>query len=62
MVVLRRYSKEGPFDLVLTDIGHPGMNGVELMRAIHKKNQKQNVKIITGWARFAKTIHTKAIA
>jgi PleD family two-component response regulator len=45
----RRYSKEGPFDLVLTDIEHRGMNGVELMHAIHKENQKQDVRIVTGW-------------
>lgn len=46
---LRRYSKEGPFDLVLTDVEHNGMNGLELMHAIHKKNRKQRVGIITGW-------------
>jgi two-component system, cell cycle response regulator CpdR len=30
----RRYCNEGPFDLVLTDIEHKGMNGVELMQTI----------------------------
>jgi CheY-like chemotaxis protein len=46
---LRRYAKEGPFDLVLTDIEHKGMNGVELMHAIRKKNPMQRVGLITGW-------------
>ena len=46
---LQRYSDEGPFDLVLTDIEHPGMHGVDLMHAIHENNPKQNVYLITGW-------------
>jgi CheY-like chemotaxis protein len=58
---LRRYSKEGPFDLVLTDIEHPGMNGVELMRAIHNKNQKQQVRIITGWPVLQKPFTQKQL-
>ena len=45
----QRYLADGPFDLVLTDIEHPGMNGVDLMHAIHEKNPKQNVQIITAW-------------
>lgn len=45
----RRYCKEGPFDLVLADILHKGMNGVELMQPIHKKNRKQHVRLVTGW-------------
>ena len=45
----RRYCKEGPFDLVLTDIEHEGMNGLELMPTIHKKHREQHVRIITGW-------------
>jgi CheY-like chemotaxis protein len=46
---LRRYSKEGPFDVILTDIEHKGMNGADLMHAIQKKNREQRVGIITGW-------------
>jgi DNA-binding response OmpR family regulator len=46
---LQRYFDEGPFDPVLTDIEHPGMHGVDLMHAIHEKNPKQNVQIITAW-------------
>jgi CheY-like chemotaxis protein len=57
----RRYCKEGPFDLVLTDIEHKGMNGVELMRTIHKKDQKQNVRIITGWPVLQKPFTQKQL-
>ncbi len=46
---LRRYAKEGPFDLVLTDIEHEGMKGVELMHAIRKKYPEQRVGMMTGW-------------
>jgi len=46
---LQRYSDQGPFDLVLTDIEHPGMHGIDLMHAIHENNPRQNVYIITGW-------------
>jgi FixJ family two-component response regulator len=47
---------------VLTDIEHKGMNGVELMHTMHKKDQKQNVRIITGWPVLQKAIQRKAIA
>lgn len=58
---LRRYTKEGPFDRVLTDIEHKGMNGVELMHAIHKKNRKQSVGIITGWPILQKPFRQKEL-
>ncbi len=58
----RRYCKEGPFDLVLTDIEHKGMNGVELMHTINRKDQKAERQNHYRLARFAKTIQTKAIA
>jgi hypothetical protein len=37
------------------------MNGVELIRAIHKKNQKQNVRIITGWTVLQKPFTQKQL-
>ena len=58
---LQHYCKEGPFDQVLTDIEHKGMNGVELMHAIGKKNPKQNVKIITGWPILQKPFTRKQL-
>jgi CheY-like chemotaxis protein len=57
---LRRYSEEGPFDLVLTDIEHKGMNGVRLMHAIHKK--KGRVGITTGWPVLQKPFRQKQLA
>jgi CheY-like chemotaxis protein len=57
----RRYCKEGPFDLVLTDIEHKGMNGVELMHAIHKKHPEQHVRIITGWRILQKPFTQKQL-
>ena len=57
----RRYCKEGPYDLVLTDIEHKGLNGVELMHAIGKKSPKQNVKIITGWPILQKLFTRKQL-
>jgi CheY-like chemotaxis protein len=59
---LRRYSKEGPFDLVLTDIEHQGMGAVQLIHAIRKGNPAQRVGIITGWPVLAKTLPTASVA
>jgi CheY-like chemotaxis protein len=36
------------FDLVLTDLNMPGMNGVELAREIKKRKQETPVILITG--------------
>jgi hypothetical protein len=33
----RRYSEEGPLELLLTEIEHKGMNGVKLIHAITRK-------------------------
>jgi CheY-like chemotaxis protein len=57
----RRYRKEGPFDLVLTDIQHKGMNGVELMQTIHRKNRKQHVRLVTGWPILQKPFTQKQL-
>jgi CheY-like chemotaxis protein len=58
---LRRYSKEGPFDLVLTDIEHQGMDAVKLMHAIRKRNPSQRVGIITGWPVLQKPFRQQAL-
>jgi len=42
-----RYRKQGPYDLVLTDLYHPGMNGVELARAIRRENPAQAIAMFT---------------
>ena len=46
---------------MLTDIEHKGMNGIDLMHAIHKKNRKQSVGIITGWPVLQKPFRQKEL-
>lgn len=47
---LRLFQSEGPFEIVLCDLGMPGMNGFEVARAIKKLNPKTIVILMTGWA------------
>jgi CheY-like chemotaxis protein len=41
--------KEEKFDMVLTDLGMPGMSGWEVCRMIKKINPETPVGMITGW-------------
>jgi CheY-like chemotaxis protein len=41
--------KEGKFDMVLTDLGMPGMSGWEVCRMIKKFSPHTPVGMITGW-------------
>jgi len=41
--------KEGKFDMVLTDLGMPGMSGWEVCRMIKELNPHTPVGMITGW-------------
>jgi|SRR5690242_9201245 CheY-like chemotaxis protein len=43
------YCDRGPFDLVLTDLEHPGLNGFELASRIWKKDPKQSVGFVTAY-------------
>jgi DNA-binding NtrC family response regulator len=45
---LRCYAKHGPYDVVLTDIVHPGLNGLALSKAIRRKNPKQAIAVFTA--------------
>jgi CheY-like chemotaxis protein len=47
-VGLRRLSEE-PVDLVITDLGMPGMNGYEVARAVKAQHPEVGVILITGW-------------
>ncbi|MBK5225904.1 MAG: PAS domain S-box protein, partial [Thermoleophilia bacterium] len=38
-----------PFDLVLTDLGMPGMSGWEVVEAIKQRSPETPVVLITGW-------------
>ena len=41
--------REQPYDLVITDLMMPGMNGVELLRALRKEQLRATVIMITGY-------------
>jgi len=45
---LRRVSERGPFDVVLTDYYHPGLDGLELAKALREKNPSQGIAMFTG--------------
>lgn len=37
------------FDLMITDLGMPGMSGMELAETVHKKRPEMPIAMITGW-------------
>jgi signal transduction histidine kinase/CheY-like chemotaxis protein len=37
------------FDLVITDLGMPGLNGLELARALHRDQPELPILLLTGW-------------
>jgi CheY-like chemotaxis protein len=43
------YLEEGGFDMVLTDLGMPGMNGWEVTKWIKTRIPRIPVALITGW-------------
>lgn len=47
---LRLYAERGPYNVVLTDIEHPGPNGLELSKAIWHRNRRQKVGFITAYS------------
>lgn len=46
--------KEHKFDLLLTDIVMPGMDGIELARTVSKENPNMQIVFISGFASVAK--------
>ncbi len=38
-----------PFDLVITDLGMPGMSGLDLAAIVHEKYPRLPIAMITGW-------------
>jgi signal transduction histidine kinase/ActR/RegA family two-component response regulator len=40
---------ENEFDMVVTDLGMPGMSGWDVCRAVKKMNPRTSVGMITGW-------------
>lgn len=47
---LRVFAEQGPFQVVIADLGMPGMNGFETARAIKDLNPRTIVILMTGWA------------
>ena len=45
----RRWRCAQRFDVVLTDFGMPGMNGVEFAQPLHGVAPKMPVVLMTGW-------------
>jgi signal transduction histidine kinase/CheY-like chemotaxis protein len=50
----------GKFDAVLTDLGMPGMNGWELLRAVAERDQHVPLAVVTGWGELVSTHEEKA--
>ncbi|HVP07688.1 MAG TPA: response regulator [Candidatus Acidoferrum sp.] len=38
-----------PFDIMITDLGMPGMSGLDLAAAAHQKHPQMPIAMITGW-------------
>lgn len=47
---MRVFAEQGPFQVVIVDLGMPGMNGFETARAIKDLNPRTIVILMTGWA------------
>jgi CheY-like chemotaxis protein len=45
---LMQYRQYGPYDLVLTDLYHPGIDGLDLARAILRENPEQPIAMFTA--------------
>jgi CheY-like chemotaxis protein len=44
-----KYLEEGRFDMVLTDLGMPVMNGWEVVKWVKRRTPRIPVGLITGW-------------
>ncbi len=45
---LARFEQEGPFDIVITDIYMPRMDGIELTRALRAQNPEQKIVVVSA--------------
>lgn len=53
---LRFYRKRGVYDLVLTDIQHPGPDGIEVVKRIRETNPAQAIAVVAACAAEAQFI------
>lgn len=44
---LERFRQDGPYDLVLTDLYHPGLEGIDLARTIRRESPAQAIAVFT---------------
>lgn len=47
---LRVFKEQGPFEVVLVDLGMPGMNGFQTARALKDLSPRAVIILMTGWA------------
>ena len=45
---LHLYCESGPYDLVVSDVLHPGINGIDLVERIRGRNPAQAVAFVSG--------------
>ena len=53
---------ERPFDLVITDLMMPLMDGMEVVSVLRQKSPKTPIIVMTGWEQHAKGMLTEAKA
>jgi len=56
---LLRYRECGPYDIVVTDYDHPGLNGYLLAEAIRKENPGQPIACVTATWEAGKVLWQK---
>jgi DNA-binding response OmpR family regulator len=44
-----RQFRAGAFDIVMTDLGMPGMSGLDLAREIRRRDARVGIVLATGW-------------
>jgi DNA-binding NtrC family response regulator len=44
-----RLVSESPVDVIITDLGMPGMSGIELAEKVHEIYPRLPVGLVTGW-------------
>ena len=44
------FAADGPFDVVLTDLGLPGISGEDVARSVAEQSPDTPVVLLTGWA------------
>jgi PAS domain S-box-containing protein len=60
-IFLEEYDKKMPFDIVITDLGMPYMDGNSVANIIKKKNSNTPVILLTGWGAFLEKVDKKNI-